>query len=331
MGRTWTPSQEAAMRLDGKTLLVSAAAGSGKTSVLTERIIRKLTDTEHPADLSRMLIVTFTRAAAAELKGRIAKALTDAMAKDPENAHLSRQLFLLGSAQISTIDAFFQKAVRANFERLSLPASFRMADEAEVLPIATEIMDGLLEEYYDRYAQNSSLDSPFAKLDGNPFAQTLDNLMSGRSDGKLGSVLRYFLARFSAEPEGVGVLGRFAKELNEAADAEYFSTSYGSVVREYLTDLFNGHIAFLEKTMAHLDAAPDMRAKYLGMLESDLNYCYAMKKALDEGNYTRTREVVFTFVSGRFPTSKEKTKEILLYQNWRDKFKNDVTKHAQNL
>ena len=331
MGRTWTPSQEAAMRLDGKTLLVSAAAGSGKTSVLTERIIRKLTDTEHPADLSRMLIVTFTRAAAAELKGRIAKALTDAMAKDPENAHLSRQLFLLGSAQISTIDAFFQKAVRANFERLSLPASFRMADEAEVLPIATEIMDGLLEEYYDRYAQNNSLDSPFAKLQGNPFAQTLDNLMSGRSDGKLGTVLREFLARFSAEPEGVGVLGRFAKELQGAANAEYFTTSYGSVVREYLGEMFDGHITFLEKTMAHLDATPDMRAKFLGFVEYDINYCYAMKKALDEGIYARARDVAYTFVSGRFPTSKEKTQEIILYQKWRDKFKNDITKHVQDL
>ena len=252
MGRTWTPSQEASMRIDGKTLLVSAAAGSGKTSVLTERIIRKLTDTEHPADLSRMLIVTFTRAAAAELKGRIAKALTDAMATDPENAHLSRQLFLLGSAQISTIDAFFQKAVRANFERLSLPASFRMADEAEVLPIATEIMDGLLEEYYDRYTQNTVTSSPFAKLVDNPFAQTLDHLMSGRSDGKLGAVLREFLAKFSAEPEGVAVLGRFAKELAEAADAEYFTTSYGAVVREYLSELFDGHIAFLQKILAHL-------------------------------------------------------------------------------
>ena len=132
-----------------------------------------------------MLIVTFTRAAAAELKGRIAKALTDAMSKDPENAHLSRQLFLLGSAQISTIDAFFQKAVRANFEKLSLPASFRMADDAEVLPIAIEIMDGLLEEYYDRYAKDGTNASPFAKLQDNPFAETLDHLMSGRSDGKL--------------------------------------------------------------------------------------------------------------------------------------------------
>ena len=331
MGRTWTPSQEAAMRIDGKTLLVSAAAGSGKTSVLTERIIRKLTDTEHPADLSRMLIVTFTRAAAAELKGRIAKALTDAMATDPENAHLSRQLFLLGSAQISTIDAFFQKAVRANFERLSLPASFRMADESEVLPIATEIMDGLLEEYYDRYAQAGAEGSPFAKLQNNVFAQTLDHLMSGRSDGKLTSVLREFLARFSAEPEGVGVLGRIAKELHEAADAEYFTTSYGSVVREYLLDLFEGYITFLQKIEAHLDAAPDMCAKFLGIVETDLNYCKAMKKSLDACCYERAREVAYTFVSGRFPSSKEKTNEIIAYQEWRTKFKNDVTKRVQEL
>ena len=326
MGRTWTPSQEAAMSLDGKTLLVSAAAGSGKTSVLTERIIRKLTDTEHPADLSRMLIVTFTRAAAAELKGRIAKALTDAMAKDPENAHLSRQLFLLGSAQISTIDAFFQKAVRANFERLSLPASFRMADDAEVLPIATEIMDGLLEEYYDRYAQNDAKGSPFAKLQQNPFAQTIDNLMSNRSDGKLGSVLREFLARFSAEPEGIEVLGRLAKELNEAANAEYFTTSYGTVVREYLADLFDGHIAFLNKTMDHLDATPDMRAKYLGYVEHELGYCQAVKVALEEGVYERVRIVANTLTTPNLPAVRNKTAEMLAYQNWRSKFKSDIAK-----
>lgn len=328
MGRSWTPSQQAAMQIDGKTLLVSAAAGSGKTSVLTERIIRKLTDAEHPADLSRMLIVTFTRAAAAEMKGRIAKALTEAMAADPENAHLSRQLFLLGSAQISTIDAFFQKAVRANFERLSLPASFRMADEAEVLPITAEIMDGLLEEYYDRYAQNNAAPSPFAKLQDNAFAQTLDHLMSGRSDGKLGAVLREFLARFSVEPEGVGVLGRIARELNEAAKTDYFCTSYGKVVREYLSELFDGYIVFLQKITAHLDAAPDMRAKFAGIVESDLSYCNAMKAALDAANYARVREVATSFVSGRFPTVKIKTNEIIAYQEWRTKLKKELERRV---
>ena len=81
MARNWTPSQTAAMDLRDKLILVSAAAGSGKTSVLTERIIRTLTDREHPADLSRLLVVTFTRAAAAELKARIASALTEALAE----------------------------------------------------------------------------------------------------------------------------------------------------------------------------------------------------------------------------------------------------------
>ena len=92
MARSWTPSQEAAITLDGKAMLVSAAAGSGKTSVLTERIILRLLQKENPADLSRMLVVTFTRAAAAELKSRIAAALTEALTANPENRHLSRQL-----------------------------------------------------------------------------------------------------------------------------------------------------------------------------------------------------------------------------------------------
>lgn len=336
MGRTWTPSQEAAMKLDGKTLLVSAAAGSGKTSVLTERIIRKLTDTEHPADLSRMLIVTFTRAAAAEMKGRIAKTLTEAMARDPENTHLSRQLFLLGSAQISTIDSFFQKAVRANFEKLSLPASFRMASDSEVLPIAVEIMDSLLEEYYDRYTQSGADGAPFAKLRDNPFAQTLDHLMSGRSDGKLGTVLREFFDKFSAEPENVGVLGRIAKELNEGADADYFTTSYGRFVRDYLQDLVGGHLSFLQKVEDHLAVNADMKAVYAGFLESDVKYCKALMQALDDGDYERAHKVSPTFVAGSFPYPKgknkvEKTKEINDYQRWRNKFKDDVTKRVQEL
>ena len=120
MANSWTPEQEMAITLQGKTLLVSAAAGSGKTSVLTERIIRRLIDKENPAKLSEMLIVTFTRASAADLKAKIAKALSEALASDPGNRHLSEQLLSLGSAQISTIDSFFQKIVRTNFDLLDL-------------------------------------------------------------------------------------------------------------------------------------------------------------------------------------------------------------------
>ena len=167
------------MRLRGRLLVVSAAAGSGKTSVLTERIIRMLTDPEHPAELSRLLIVTFTRAAAAELKSRIAKALGDALAADPENSHLSRQVLSLGSAHISTIDAFFGEEVRAGFAQLGLPPSFRLADEAELNEMALPIMEDTVSALYDRYTEDHTQDPshPFARLAGNRFADVMDHLL----------------------------------------------------------------------------------------------------------------------------------------------------------
>ena len=89
MARSWTAAQRAAIDERNRTLLVSAAAGSGKTAVLTERIIESLTDPEHPADISRILVVTFTRAAAGELRARVSKALTEALALHPESRHLA--------------------------------------------------------------------------------------------------------------------------------------------------------------------------------------------------------------------------------------------------
>ena len=92
---SWTEAQLSAINTCGKTLLVSAAAGSGKTATLTERIIRSLTREDAPADLSRLLVVTFTRAAAADLKAKISTALSDALASDPTNRHLASQIILI--------------------------------------------------------------------------------------------------------------------------------------------------------------------------------------------------------------------------------------------
>ena len=103
MARNWTPAQRSAIDERSRTLLVSAAAGSGKTAVLTERIISSLTDPENPTDISRLLVVTFTRAAAQEMRTRIARALGDAIALYPNHTGLRRQLMLLGSAKICTI------------------------------------------------------------------------------------------------------------------------------------------------------------------------------------------------------------------------------------
>ena len=148
MERVWTPEQRAAIDTRDRTLLVSAAAGSGKTAVLTERIIRSLCDKENPLDLTRLLVVTFTRAAATEMRTRIGRAIGDALALDPQSKHLAKQLILLGSARISTIDSFYLDLVRANFEAAGMSPAFRLVDESELLSLRGEIMNRVIDRMY---------------------------------------------------------------------------------------------------------------------------------------------------------------------------------------
>ncbi len=329
MERKWTPSQEAAMSLGGKAVLVSAAAGSGKTSVLTERIIRSLTVQNPPADLSRMLVVTFTRAAAAELKARIAKALSDAMAEDPGNKRLSRQLLLLGSAQISTIDSFFQKIVRSNFERLGLPATFRIADESEVLPLSIEILEGLIEEFYDRYKAKDAPSQGIGRLSGNRFAEALDHMMSNRSDGKLTLSLLDFWKAFASYPEGIGLLERSAKALREDASRPFFETACGAVTAKDLLSRTEGYTKDLLAHQAALEYDPDVAYKCNALLCSDLEYCRALTDALQNKDYLRAQTVASSFIPGKFPTVKNKTREVIAYQEWRKAFKKEITEKLQ--
>ena len=140
MSKNWTDAQRAAIDCRDKSLLVCAAAGSGKTATLTERIISSLTDKNAPIDIDRMLIVTFTRAAAAELRQRISSALSDALANDPSNKRLSEQLIKMSSASICTIDSFYLDAVRTNFDKLGISPSFRTADSNELAILAKSLM-----------------------------------------------------------------------------------------------------------------------------------------------------------------------------------------------
>ena len=116
MGMTWTDDQRKVIELRDRNILVSAAAGSGKTAVLVERIIKIITDKEHPVDIDRLLIVTFTNAAAAEMRERIGNALENALKEQPDDEHLQRQLSLLHNAQITTIDSFCLYVIRNHFE-----------------------------------------------------------------------------------------------------------------------------------------------------------------------------------------------------------------------
>ncbi|MBO5409754.1 MAG: UvrD-helicase domain-containing protein, partial [Clostridia bacterium] len=145
----WNKEQREAIDFRGKNLLLSAAAGSGKTATLTQRIIELLEDPESNAEISRMLIVTFTNDAAAELKTRIAAALTEAIARDPSDKRLVRQLRDLEGAAISTTHSFLLSELKPYFVRFSLPPDFSVCEEAYVAEMKKEIMLDTVSDFFE--------------------------------------------------------------------------------------------------------------------------------------------------------------------------------------
>jgi len=145
---SWSKEQLAAIETRGKNLLVAAAAGSGKTSVLVERIICRILDESKPVDIDKMLVVTFTNAAAAEMRARVGTALSETLKKKPHSQHIERQLALLNSSSISTIHSFCQNIVRQNFHLLDLDPQFRVAGQAEITLMKTDVLENLFETKY---------------------------------------------------------------------------------------------------------------------------------------------------------------------------------------
>lgn len=145
----FTKEQQSAVDLGKRNLLVAAAAGSGKTAVLVNRIIRLVTEGEHPADIDRLLVMTFTKAAAAQMRERIEAALQEKLEADPLNAHLQRQTILIHTAPITTIDSFCMSVLQNHFNEIDLDPAFRVADEGELKLLREEILQQVLEEAYE--------------------------------------------------------------------------------------------------------------------------------------------------------------------------------------
>lgn len=150
MGVTWTEDQQKVIDLRNRNILVSAAAGSGKTAVLVERIVTMVTDKKHPVDIDELLIVTFTKAAAGEMRERIAKALDQRASENPLDVHLERQLTLVHNAQITTIDSFCQYVIRNHFHAIGLDPGFRVADEGELKLLKSDVAEQLIEDCYEK-------------------------------------------------------------------------------------------------------------------------------------------------------------------------------------
>lgn len=149
MSVKYTDEQLEVINLRDCNILVSAAAGSGKTAVLTERIVKMVSDEERPVDIDRLLVVTFTNAAAAEMRERIGNKLSDRLAENPASEHLQRQLTLLHAAQITTIDSFCLFLLKNHFQEIGLDPAFRVADEREIKLMQQEALSEVLEEVFE--------------------------------------------------------------------------------------------------------------------------------------------------------------------------------------
>ncbi|MCM3690252.1 helicase-exonuclease AddAB subunit AddA [Neobacillus niacini] len=188
-GATWTEDQWKAIMEKNKDILVAAAAGSGKTAVLVERIIQKILSEDDPIDVDELLVVTFTNASAAEMRHRIGEALEKAINKEPKSRHLRKQLSLLNKASISTLHSFCMEVIRKYYYLIDVDPGFRIADETEAQLIRDEVMDELFEEEY-------------GIKDNEPFFRLVDSFTSDRSDIALMDIVRdiYDFARSNPMP-----------------------------------------------------------------------------------------------------------------------------------
>ncbi|WP_129726642.1 helicase-exonuclease AddAB subunit AddA [Ectobacillus funiculus] len=183
----WTDDQWKAIAASGRDILVAAAAGSGKTAVLVERIIRKIISPDNPIDVDRLLVVTFTNASAQEMKNRIGEALDKELTNDPSSQHLRRQLSLLSRASISTIHSFCLQVIRTYYYMLDIDPSFRIANETEIELLKEEVMNDILEEEYG--------------LDGNEaFFDLVDRYTGDRSDSDLQDMILKLYTEAGAHP-----------------------------------------------------------------------------------------------------------------------------------
>ncbi|MFQ6807311.1 MAG: UvrD-helicase domain-containing protein [Lachnospiraceae bacterium] len=171
----WTKEQEQVIHLTNRNILVSAAAGSGKTAVLVERILTMMTRQENPVDIDRLLIVTFTRAAAGEMRERLAAAVERRLQEEPDNEHLQRQQTLIHNAQINTIDGFCSYVIRNYFHTIDLDPGFRTASEGELKLLKTDVVQEVLEAAYARGEER--------------YHQFVESFSAGKTDEGLGDMI----------------------------------------------------------------------------------------------------------------------------------------------
>lgn len=261
--RKWTIPQSQAITARKGSVLVSAAAGSGKTSVLVERVVRRITDPVNPVDIDQLLIVTFTKAAAAEMKQRLHARLGEFIAADPENTRLQRQQMLLPTAPISTIDGFCTAFLREHFELCGISPRFGVAEGSTATMLQNEALEEALEVFY---------------AEGRPaFLQLADLINSRKNDSEIKKTILSAYHFIQSQPAPLAWL---RKACAFPAGVPLTDTKWGKAIRRYTAD----HLLFLKQRavrtaagVAHLSEAREGYARLLS--DADALECAALTVA----------------------------------------------------
>lgn len=217
---SWSKEQLAAIQTYDKNILVAAAAGSGKTSVLVERIISRVLDETQDFSVDKVLVVTFTKAAAAEMRQRISNALEKKLVEQPHSQHLKRQQILLNNAAITTIDSFCQTIVKQNFHRLDLDPKFRVAVEGELTLLKYEVMENIFENKYANLREASE------------FALFIDHYGKQIGDEALYTMLFNIYTFSRSNPQPTEWLDGLAANFAIADEAAAWQSAWGMILRE---------------------------------------------------------------------------------------------------
>ena len=229
--KKFSQEQLSAIETRDRTLLVSAAAGSGKTTTLTERIIRGLLDEKSPASINNMLIVTFTNAAVGDLKDKISRALKEAV-ETTHSKRLERELFSLPTAHISTIDSFCAEVVRENAEKLGVPPNYRLASEAEATVLASTLLNLTVDMAYEGLIEGVT---PFA------MEALSDTLTSSKKNSALADVLRMLYERSKSAIDGVAIYRNLANEYLQKEAFSVENTFFGKEIMNHTKEVLSYH------------------------------------------------------------------------------------------
>lgn len=255
MGVKWTTDQQHAIECCKGSVLVSAAAGSGKTTVLVERVIRRLTDEDNPCSAEDLLIVTFTRAATAQMREKIGTAILKRLSEDPTDRHLRRQYMLLPFAKICTIDSFCNDLVRENFHALGISPDYSLLDNETAVIMKNDVCEAMLERAYEEDSDGS-------------FSGLSDMMSSGSSDEDFAKLIIKMYDISTAYPFPDLWLDSLIEEYSQP---DINKSCWGGIIKKYVCDMLDYCVSSSNDMMAAMESDPIVADAYGAAVQSDIN------------------------------------------------------------